>query len=143
MSGQKDIGKNTIIVCITYWPESVKDLISQQKSLLMTAGKLKDSDKPPPEWFSGADFVAIHNDLRANAMSDADSYLSVKQEGYCLTYFPTDKSEIQPVVEVSVKFQSGNEDTNGQVENLIIDRIGDHWLNKCYIRNTSKTKSSN
>lgn len=69
MSGQKAIGKDSIMVCITYWPESVKDLISQQKSLLMAADLLKDSEKPPPEWFSGADFLAIHEDLRTVSRS--------------------------------------------------------------------------
>ena len=64
-------------------------------------------------------------------MSTADSYLNVKQEGYCCTYFPCDKSEYQPVVEVSVKFQSGDEASKGDIEKAIMDRIGDHWLNRC------------
>ena len=75
MSGQQDIGKNTIIVCITYWPESVKDLISQQKSLLMAAHLLKDDKKPPAEWFSGADFIDIHKDLRTVSRSACNSKL--------------------------------------------------------------------
>lgn len=65
----KDIGKNTVMVCITYYPESVKDLISQQQSLLTTAGKLKDNDKPPPVWFSGADFKLIHEKLRGVSLT--------------------------------------------------------------------------
>ena len=59
-------GKNTVMICITFSPESVKDLVSQQKSLLAAAG-IKDDDNPvnpPPEWFSGADFKSIHKDLR-------------------------------------------------------------------------------
>ena len=56
-------GKNTVMICITFSPESVKDLVSQQKSLLAAAG-IKDGENPPPEWFSGADFKSIHKDLR-------------------------------------------------------------------------------
>ena len=64
-------------------------------------------------------------------MSTVDNYLSVKQEGYCFTYFPKDKSVSQPVVEVSVEFLSGKADSYGGIEKVIMDCIGGHWLNKC------------
>ena len=64
-------------------------------------------------------------------MSTAESYLSVKQEGYCFTYFPEDKCVSQPVVEVSVEFLSGKADSYGDIDKVIMDRIGGHWLNKC------------
>lgn len=49
------IGKSTIVVTLTFWPETVEELVSDQKKLLEVS---------PIEWFSVKDFKEVLKEIR-------------------------------------------------------------------------------